>query len=143
MNPQVAAVSRSVGAGSSPMKLTMKAVAERTPRAPTVDREVFEALRDEFGRDVLVSLAGLFCERAPLVGDVVRASRGRDGEEVARLAHSLRGAASILAATRLAELCVELEKRGHAEDMHGAELLAHEVALEFERAKMEMSRALR
>jgi HPt (histidine-containing phosphotransfer) domain-containing protein len=110
--------------------------------APTIDREVLEGLRDEFGTPTLVSLAALFCERAPLVADVLRASRGTDGATLARMAERLRGAASILAATRLAELCEELAARGRAGSMYGAEILAREVAEEFERAKREMSRAL-
>ena len=111
-------------------------------RAPTIDREVLEGLRDEFGTRTLVSLAGLFCERAPLVAEVLRASRGTDGGELARLAESLRGAASIVAATRLAELCAELAERGRSGAMYGAEILARAVAEEFERAKREMNRAL-
>ena len=40
-----------------------------TLESPTIDREVLEGLRDEFGTPTLVSLAGLFCERAPLVAE--------------------------------------------------------------------------
>jgi HPt (histidine-containing phosphotransfer) domain-containing protein len=110
--------------------------------SPTIDREVLEGLRDEFGTPTLVSLAGLFCERASLVAEVLRASRGTDGSELARLAESLRGAASIVAATRLAELCAELAARGRSGSMYGVEILGREAADEFERAKSEMSRAL-
>jgi HPt (histidine-containing phosphotransfer) domain-containing protein len=114
-----------------------------TDRAPTIDVEVFEGLREEFGTEVLVSLAGLFCERAPLVNEVVLAGRGEDGEQLAKLAHRLRGVASILAATRLAELCRQLEELGRTGAMEEAEAVAAQVAGEYVRAVSVMSETLK
>jgi len=112
-------------------------------RSPTIDLEVFEGLRDEFGIEVLLGLAGTFCERAPLVNELVVASRGDDGRAVARLGHRLHDAASILAATRLAELCLELEASGEAGNMEEAAGVAERIATEYVRAVAVMSEHLR
>ena len=112
-------------------------------RAPTIDVVVFEGLRDEFGTEVLIGLAGNFCERAPLVNEVVVASRGDDGAALAKLAHRLHGSASILAATRLAELCQELEDLARAGEMEAAAAVAARIASEYVRAVAVMSERLR
>lgn len=122
------------------MLIGMSAALDRTP---TIDAEVFEGLRDQFGTDVLVGLAGVFCERAPLVNEVVVASRGHDGAELAKLAHRLHDSASILAVTRLAELCQELEELGSTGEMDTAAAVAAEVASEYVRAVSVMSQQLR
>jgi HPt (histidine-containing phosphotransfer) domain-containing protein len=112
-------------------------------RAPTIDLEVFEGLREQFGTEVLVGLAGNFCERAPLVNEVVVASRGHDGRAVAKLAHRLHDASSILAATRLAELCTELERLGKAGDMEATAAVSAQISAEYVRAVAVMSENLR
>lgn len=112
-------------------------------RTPTIDAEVFEGLRDQFGTEVLVGLAGNFCERAPLVNEIVVASRGHDGKALAKLAHRLRDASSILAVTRLAELCQELEDLGRAGEMEEAAAVAARVATEYVLAVSVMSENLR
>jgi HPt (histidine-containing phosphotransfer) domain-containing protein len=112
-------------------------------RAPTIDLEVFEGLREQFGTDVLVGLVGTFCERAPLVNEVVVASRGHDGRALAKLAHRLHDASSILAATRLAELCQELERVARAGDMDAGAAIAAQVSAEYVRAVAAMSENLR
>jgi HPt (histidine-containing phosphotransfer) domain-containing protein len=109
---------------------------------PTIDLEVFEGLRDEFGTDLLMGLAGSFCERAPLVNEVVVASRGADGRALANLAHRLHDAASIVAATRLAELCQELEALGKAGEMDAAAATAEQIATEYVRAVSVMGEQL-
>jgi HPt (histidine-containing phosphotransfer) domain-containing protein len=119
------------------------AMSAAVDRAPTIDLEVFEGLREQFGTDVLVGLAGTFCERAPLVNEVVVASRGHDGRALARLAHRLHDASSILAATRLAELCQDLERLGRRGEMDEAAAVAAQVASEYVRAVAVMSEHLR
>ena len=111
--------------------------------APTIDAEVFEGLRDEFGTDTLVSLAGGFCERAPLVNEIVMASRGENGYRLARFAHQLHSASSVLGVTRLAELCGEIERLGRRGRMEEAEAVAAQIATEYVRAVSLMSENLR
>jgi len=114
--------------------------------APTLDREVFEGLREQFGGEVLVSLVGNFCERETLVDELVRASRREstlgDDRRLSRMAHRMRAIASVFAATRLAELCAELEARARPSDHRDRVGLADEIAREFALAKSEMNAAL-
>ena len=110
--------------------------------SPTLDREVLQGLRDEFGTAMLTSLVAHFCERISLIEAVSRACRTGDGPELARTAHGLRSAASILGATRLAELATELEERGASGHLYGTAIIARETHAEFERALAEMGDAL-
>ena len=107
---------------------------ERKEETPTLDRELFDSLRIDLGDDAMSNLVMLFSERAPQLRELGRATRRADGQEVARLAHSLRGGAAILAAKKLAELAEELEERGSGELEEGSDALANEATIEFERA---------
>jgi HPt (histidine-containing phosphotransfer) domain-containing protein len=114
-----------------------------TDRAPTIDSEVFEGLREQFGTDTLASLAGGFCELAPLVNEIVKASRGENGYRLARFAHQLHSSSSVLGVTRLAELCGEVEALGRRGRMEEAEAVAAQIATEYVRAVSLMSENLR
>jgi HPt (histidine-containing phosphotransfer) domain-containing protein len=107
---------------------------ERTDETPTLDRELFDSLRSDLGDDAMANLVMLFSERAPQLRELGRATRRGDGAEVAKISHSLRGGAAILAAKRLAELAEELEERGNGDLEEGSERLANEATMEFERA---------
>lgn len=110
--------------------------------SPTLDCEVLEGLCDEFGTATVTSLVANFCERVPLLESILNATRAGDRRELARNAHGLRSAASILGATRLAELATELEERALAGHFYGSEIIAREASAEFERAQAQMGAAL-
>ncbi len=107
---------------------------KRTEPTPTLDRELFDSLRIDLGDEAMSTLVTLFSERAPQLRELGRATRRGDGAEVARIAHSMRGGAAILAAKKLAEIAEELEQRGLGELEEGSEALANEATIEFERA---------
>ncbi len=107
--------------------------------APTLDREVRDGLREQLGGQAMANLAEHFSERAPLVDELVRVSRGPNCEELVRVAREVRGGASIVAATRLAELANELEERGRARQLSGTHRLARETAAEYDRALAAMT----
>jgi HPt (histidine-containing phosphotransfer) domain-containing protein len=107
---------------------------ERKDETPTLDRELFDSLRIDLGDEAMSNLVMLFSERAPQLRELGRATRRGDGPTVAKIAHSLRGGAAILAAKKLAELAEELEERGLGELEEGSEALANEATMEFERA---------
>ena len=115
--------------------------------APTLDLEVFGGLREQFGGEVLVSLVGNFCEREALVDEIVRASRLESNlandRKLSKMAHRMRRFGSVFAATRLAELCAELEARARPSDHRDRAGLADEIAREFALAKAEMNAELR
>ena len=106
----------------------------RTEPTPTLDRELFDSLRIDLGDEAMSTLVTLFSERAPQLRELGRATRRGDGAEVARIAHSMRGGAAILAAKKLAEIAEELERRGLGELEEGSAALANEATVEFERA---------
>lgn len=107
---------------------------ERREGTPTLDREQFDTLRSDLGDTAMSNLVRLFSERAPQLRELGRATRDGDGAAVARLAQSVCGGATILAAKRLAELAEELEERGVGELAEDSDALANEATTEFERA---------
>ncbi len=107
---------------------------ERDDETPTLDREHFDSLRIDLGDKTMSNLVRLFSERAPQLRELGRAARSQDGEEVARIAHSLLGGAGILAAKKLAEYAEDLEERGMGELGDDIATLANEATMEFERA---------
>jgi HPt (histidine-containing phosphotransfer) domain-containing protein len=107
---------------------------ERTEPTPTLDRKLFDSLRIDLGDEAMSNLVMLFSERAPQLRELGRATRRGDGPAVAKVAHSLRGGAAILAAKKLAEIAEELEQRGLGELEEGSDALANEATIEFERA---------
>ncbi|MGI8460582.1 MAG: Hpt domain-containing protein [Solirubrobacterales bacterium] len=109
---------------------------------PSLDQAMFGDLRADLGDDSIESLAAMFAGRSAQLEQIVEASRLRQGARLARLAHSLRGGAAMLGASRLTVLAQQLEDRGLANSLVGAESLAAEATAEFDRAVAEMSAVL-
>ena len=107
---------------------------EPRDETPTLDRELFDSLRIDLGDEAMANLVMLFSERAPQLRELGRATRRGDGAEVAKISHSLRGGAAILAAKKLAVIAEEMEQRGLGELEEGSAKLANEATIEFERA---------
>ncbi|HEX6116792.1 MAG TPA: Hpt domain-containing protein [Solirubrobacterales bacterium] len=116
----------------------MTAGFERGETTPTLDRELFDSLRVDLGDEPMSQLVTRFSERAPQMRELGHATRRGDGPAVVQLAHSLRGAAGIFGAKKLAELARRLEERGLGELEEGSDALADEATIEFERAVSEM-----
>lgn len=122
------------GATGPPDDLRVARRFERYEESPTLDRGLFDRLRIDLGEEAMSHLVVLFSERAPQLRELGRAARRQDGKEVARIAHSLRGGAGILAAKKLTEYAMELEQRGLGELGDDAPAFANEATMEFERA---------
>jgi HPt (histidine-containing phosphotransfer) domain-containing protein len=76
---------------------------------PTVDPDRLRSLRDDYG-DLATELLGLFeTSAAATLGELRGAVDARDGAEVRRLAHRLKGSARNVGATGMAELAAGLE----------------------------------
>lgn len=70
----------------------------------------FRGLTDEHGRDLAAVLIDMFEANTPSVVARIRQSTARaDAPEVHRLAHSLKGSAAMLGATRIAETASAIE----------------------------------
>ena len=65
----------------------------------------------------------------------------RDGQDVARWAHSLRGSAANLGAERLATLCGEIEVAGRRGDLVAAGAFASQLDPEAERVRLALAEA--
>jgi HPt (histidine-containing phosphotransfer) domain-containing protein len=121
-------------ATGSPDDLGVAPRFQRFEGTPTLDRQLFDSLRIDLGDEAMSNLVMLFSERAPQLRELGRAARRQDGEAVARIAHSLRGGAGILAAKKLAEYALELEELGLGELGDNTPALANEATMEYERA---------
>jgi signal transduction histidine kinase/CheY-like chemotaxis protein len=112
------------------------------PAAPVIDPSVLETLRQMGGGpgvDVLGDLLGLFRgDSLPLLAAMREAVGRGDASGLRQAAHSLKGAASNLGATALADLCARLEAMGRAGSVAEAEPLL----LGAERQYSEVSAAL-
>jgi HPt (histidine-containing phosphotransfer) domain-containing protein len=77
---------------------------------PTVDPDRLRSLREDYG-DLATELLALFeTSAAGTLGELRAALEGRDGAEVRRLAHRLKGSARNVGATGMADLAAELEQ---------------------------------
>ena len=70
--------------------------------------------------------------RLAAVRDVV--TRGA-GEDLARMAHTLKGSSANLGARPMVQLCMELEALGHSEDLEDAVALVGKLEAEFDRVR--------
>jgi HPt (histidine-containing phosphotransfer) domain-containing protein len=108
------------------------AVAPQPPPAPgqeggVLDPEALEQLRARAGdRAFVVELLDTFLRDAPALLETLRAAlEDAEPQRLRRAAHTLKSNGRVFGATRLAELCQELEAVAKAETLAGAaELLA-------------------
>ncbi len=105
--------------------------------APPLDPEVIETLRSLQGEgepDLVAELAGMFLDDATLRLEELRDAIGEaDAGRVRGVAHSLKGSSGNMGATRVHEVCAELERAGESGDLAAAprllERLEGELAL--------------
>ena len=82
-------------------------------RQPTIDRAVFDDLKQTAGAEFVVELVDTFLEEAPAMLDELRqAFDAGDAELFRRTAHSLKSNGSTFGATTLASLARDLELGG-------------------------------
>jgi len=93
------------------------------PAAPPVDVKQFHSVSGndpEFERELI----DLFLDQASKNLDALKAALARgDGEEIARLAHTLKGASANMGANRVRAAAFELEKAGKANALEAAQSL--------------------
>jgi histidine phosphotransfer protein HptB len=102
-----------------------------------LDPAALEQLRDLGGDDFVVELAATFLGEAP---PLLAALRGSDVDEVRRAAHTLKSNGATFGATRLSELCRELEEQARAGDLSGAPALADRIEAEYALVAEELPR---
>jgi CheY-like chemotaxis protein/HPt (histidine-containing phosphotransfer) domain-containing protein len=118
-------------APTAPKEGEVTPVAEET--AEPLDRAVVENLRTLGGTEMLSELAQMFQEdaRSALVG-LRRAIQDGDAHSVERIAHTLKGSSGSMGATRMSQLCSELQDVGASADLVRASALSERLEGEFE-----------
>lgn len=116
------------------------------PSLPVVDYGVIDELRQlqlDGEPDLLAELVEVFVEDASARLKTLREALNQaDADGVAKIAHTLKGSAGNLGASRMAHLAAQLEERGRSGNLDGAEDLLGELDSEFEKANAELSTGL-
>jgi PAS domain S-box-containing protein len=115
------------------------------PAPADLDPETLAQLRATAGDGAfVVELADTFLREAPaLVRTLRTALEGAEPAEVRRAAHTLKSNAHVFGATRLADLCAELEAMAKAETLADAAELVARVGGEYARVERDLPAAAR
>ena len=112
----------------------------RPRELPALDPARLASLRrlaELTGRPLAQEVVESFLRETPRRVDQMRRAVGRgDAEDLAFVAHSLKGSSGQLGALRVAALSEELEKRGRNEDLDGASGLLAEIEEEAARVSL-------
>jgi two-component system, sensor histidine kinase and response regulator len=117
--------------------------------APPLDPAVLETLRslqEEGEPDLLTELAGMFLDDAALQLEGLREAIGEaDAQRVRSISHALKGSSGNMGATRVSEVCAELEMAGESGDLAPApgllERLEEELSLARPALEAEVARS--
>ena len=121
MNELIAALRR-----SEPGRVSQQPSESSTSQTTdsNVDARALEVLRESFDDELVVELIGTFLEEAPDLVERARAAvEERDYVTLQRAAHTLKSNAATFGAISLANLCRDLEAKGKAAEIEGAEVL--------------------
>jgi HPt (histidine-containing phosphotransfer) domain-containing protein len=87
-----------------------RVASERARSATAVDRAVFSRLVADLGAEHIEEVCEVFLENAAMCVDAVRrALDAGDGPGAAKAAHRLKSSSGFVGATRLVDLCTEVE----------------------------------
>ncbi len=112
--------------------------------AAAIDWTVLEALRDlgvsgEPG--IIGELARLFvADTPPRLAALREAAERGEPDGLALAAHGLKGSCAIIGATRMQQVCLELEQLGRSGTLDGAADRIATLDVEFERARRALAR---
>jgi CheY-like chemotaxis protein len=117
--------------------------------APPLDPAVLETLRslqEEGESDLLTELARMFLDHAALQLEGLREAIGEaDAQRVRGISHALKGSSGNMGATRVSEVCAELEMAGESGDLAPApgllERLEEELSLARPALEAEVARS--
>lgn len=111
-----------------------KSASKRSPSRAAdseVDAKALDTLRQSFDDELVAELIGTFFDEAPGLVEIAKvAVEARDADTLQRAAHTLKSNAATFGATSLADLCRELEGKGKAGEIKGAEELVARIKAE-------------
>lgn len=114
---------------------------------PILDKEALSLLRDlrvEGKPDVFAELVASYEQEAPaLIAAIRKAIAEAHSEKLRAAAHTLKGASRNLGATRLGDMCAEVEKIGKAGLVNVDPALLREIESEYPRVRDALEKALR
>jgi HPt (histidine-containing phosphotransfer) domain-containing protein len=112
-----------------------------------LDPAVIETLRQLTSPgepDVLDEVLKIFLQEAPLRIERLRTFLAAGNiQEVQRAAHSLKGSAGNIGASRLHELCRQVDEKGRAGELAGLTPLVDNLATEFGKVEVEIHRLMK
>ena len=111
--------------------------APEAPPGDSLDHTVLESLRliqQEGGGDIVDRLVATFVEEVPPLLAALHAERD-DPQAFWRTAHALNGTCRSVGATRMGEICLQLERMGDSGDLTDAPNLLAQLKKEFERVR--------
>lgn len=114
------------------------------PDGDVLDQSVIASLRELGGDDggaLLRELIGLFlADSPPRLNEIESAMTAGDAKGVEKAAHALKSSCANLGATRMAELCRQLEQSGRSGALDSARETVLTSKAEFERVTRELTR---
>lgn len=97
---------------------------------------MLESLRELGDQELLAEIAGMFVTDAPSqITELREAVESETAEDVERTAHSLKGSSGNIGASRMSEICDELQDAGASEDLSYAPQLLGQLEAEFGRVR--------
>jgi signal transduction histidine kinase/CheY-like chemotaxis protein len=101
-----------------------------------IDATALEQFRETMGDDVLDDLIESYIQEAPrLFTQIHEALAAREARAIEQAAHTLKSNSALFGATRLSELCQELESMGRDGIWEGIEEKVQQIEAEFEKVK--------
>jgi HPt (histidine-containing phosphotransfer) domain-containing protein len=131
--------------GTSTPPLTQPSAADREEPGP-LDETILADLHGLAGADgsFLHDAIATFLEQTDKrLTEMRLAATAGDGDEVARLAHSLKGSSASFSAKHVAELCVSIEEAVRDGNLGSVTSIVDRAELEFERAREALTREFR
>ena len=108
--------------------------------APTIDRAIFEGLKETTGADFALELVDTFLEEAPgMLGELREAMAAKDADRFRRVAHSLKSNSNTFGALGLASMARELELSSVAKVSDGKSQPIDALAQEYSRVAAELT----
>ncbi len=106
---------------------------------PRAMKELLE-LQEEGASNIVEELVDIFLEDAPKrMASIRDAMDSADSSALAHNAHALKGSCTVIGATKMRDLCYELEKLGEASRFNDAEAEFHRLERELGRVRQELS----
>ncbi|NOZ27177.1 MAG: PAS domain S-box protein [Chloroflexi bacterium] len=109
---------------------------EEEEQGPALDRNTLQQFRETMGEETLQELIASYLEEAPqLLAQIREALAQGDAPTVQRAAHTFKSTSALFGATRLANLCKEVEFMGREGRLENVEEKVNQIEAEYEKVK--------